>query len=134
MTKPKQIISQYFNVDPKNLKYIAYVRKSTEEADRQAMSIEAQVDAIKKQFPGLRIKFIKESMSAAKPGRELFNKMMDDVEAGNDMMKEFPDVTTIDELRQILKANGAKAPTLTSESAMMRWAENHGLSFPNLAL
>ena len=75
-------ITHFFNVDPKNLKYIAYVRKSTEESDRQAMSIEAQMDAIKKQFPGLKIKFIKESMSAAKPGRELFNKMIDDVEAG----------------------------------------------------
>lgn len=80
--KSNQNITQFFNVDPKSLKYIAYVRKSTEEADRQAMSIEAQIDAIKKQFPGLKIKFIKESMSAAKPGRELFNKMMADIEAG----------------------------------------------------
>ena len=80
--KSNQNITQFFNVDPKNLKYIAYVRKSTEEADRQAMSIEAQMDAIKKQFPDLKIKFIKESMSAAKPGRELFNKMIADIEAG----------------------------------------------------
>ena len=50
--KSNQNITQFFNVDPKSLKYIAYVRKSTEEADRQAMSIDAQIDAIKKTVSG----------------------------------------------------------------------------------
>ena len=78
-----------FNKDDKKLKYVAYVRKSTEEAERQAMSISAQIDAIKQQFPDLDITFIAnpdgtigESMSAAKPGRPLFNQMMSDLEAG----------------------------------------------------
>ncbi len=70
---------------------------------------------------------------AVAPSKDEDAKQAEDTEAGKEL-KEFPDVTTIDELRQILKANGAKAPTLTSESAMMRWAENHGLSFPNLVL
>lgn len=75
--------------DCKNYNYIAYVRKSTEESDRQAMSIEAQVEQIKKQFPKLNITFIKspdgtlgESMSAASPGRPLFNQMIADLESG----------------------------------------------------
>lgn len=73
----------------KKLKYVAYVRKSTEEAERQAMSISAQVDAIKKQFPDLDITFVTnpdgtigESMSAAKPGRPLFNQMVQDLQDG----------------------------------------------------
>ncbi len=81
MTKPlDQKITQYFDNNTKDIKYVAYVRKSTEEADRQAMSIDAQIEAIKKQFPNLKITFIKESMSAAKPGRTLFNKMMEEIE------------------------------------------------------
>ena len=75
-----------FNKGNKKLKYVAYVRKSTEEAERQAMSISAQIDAIKKQFPDLDITFVTnqdgtvgESMSAAKPGRPLFNQMMQDL-------------------------------------------------------
>ena len=72
-----------------NYKYVAYVRKSTEEAERQVMSIEAQIDQIKRQFPDLDITFIKdaegnigECMSAAKPGRPLCNQMISDVECG----------------------------------------------------
>lgn len=77
----------YPNDDTNKLKYIAYVRKSTEEEDRQVESIDAQVESIKKQFPSLDITFIiddsgkiGESMSAAKPGRPLFNKMVMDLE------------------------------------------------------
>ena len=76
------IAPQLLGANPSDIKYVAYVRKSTEEDDRQAMSIDAQIDAIKKQFPGLKITFIKESMSAAKPGREKFNQMITDIEAG----------------------------------------------------
>ena len=72
-----------------DIKYVAYVRKSTEEEDRQVMSIEAQIDQIKRQFPELDITFIKdaegnvgESMSAMKPGRPLFNQMVSDIECG----------------------------------------------------
>lgn len=71
------------------LKYLAYVRKSSEEDDKQAMSIDAQVDAINHQFPDLDITFLRnaegkigESMSAAKPGRPVFNKMISLLESG----------------------------------------------------
>ena len=79
----------FFQEDKDGYKYVAYVRKSTEQAERQAMSIEAQIEAIKRQFPNLDITFvvnpdgtIGESMSAAKPGRPLFNQMMQDLTAG----------------------------------------------------
>ena len=79
-----------FDVDSKNIRYVAYVRKSTEAADRQAMSIEAQVDCIKRACPGLDITFVKgengtlgESKSAAKPNnRPLFSKMLKDIKKG----------------------------------------------------
>lgn len=82
--------SSVFDVDPKTIKYIAYVRKSTEEADRQAMSIDAQIKCIKQAYPTLDITFIKgddgtlgESKSAAKPNnRPLFNKMLKDLSKG----------------------------------------------------
>ena len=44
-----------FDVDPKDIRYIAYVRKSTEAADRQAMSIEAQIKCIKQAYSDLDI-------------------------------------------------------------------------------
>ena len=79
----------YPNDRTNNLKYLAYVRKSTEEKDRQALSKEAQIEEIKRQFPDLDITFLKdengdigESMSAAKPGRPLFNKMIELLESG----------------------------------------------------
>ena len=46
--------------------FAAYARKSSEEANRQILSIDAQIDEIKKQFPDTRIEFIEESHSAAK--------------------------------------------------------------------
>ncbi len=79
----------YPNNKSNKLKYLAYVRKSSEEDDKQAMSIDAQVDAIKRQFPDLNITFLKneegkigESMSAAKPGRPVFNRMISLLESG----------------------------------------------------
>lgn len=65
------------------------IKTSNYEAERQTMSISAQIDAIKQQFPDLDITFVTnpdgtvgESMSAAKPGRPLFNQMMSDLESG----------------------------------------------------
>lgn len=72
----------YPNNKTNKLKYIAYLRKSTEEEERQAKSIAAQKDAIKQQFPELNITFMQESMSAAKPGRPVFNKMLSLIEDG----------------------------------------------------
>ena len=79
----------YPNNKTNKLEYVAYVRKSTEEDERQQMSKEGQIEAIKAQFPELNITFLKdkegvigESKSAAKPGRPMFNKMMADLRSG----------------------------------------------------
>ena len=83
-------INHYPNDKSNKLKYLAYVRKSTEEEDRQALSKEAQKEAIESCFPDLDITFMKdasgkigESMSAATPGkRPVFNKMIQLLESG----------------------------------------------------
>ena len=51
----------------KKIKYFAYVRKSSEGEERQAMSIPAQKDKLREIFPGLDIEFIEDKASAFKP-------------------------------------------------------------------
>ena len=61
------------------MKYFVYARKSTEDEERQVMSIEAQITEINEfaRREGLKIArtFI-ESKSAKKPGRPIFNEMV----------------------------------------------------------
>ncbi|MCX6810110.1 MAG: recombinase family protein [Candidatus Berkelbacteria bacterium] len=61
------------------MKYFLYARKSTEDEERQVMSIEAQIFELEQyaQRENISIseRFI-ESKSAKKPGREIFNQMM----------------------------------------------------------
>jgi len=66
------------------LRYIAYVRKSTEQEERQSLSLPAQTRKIKEIFPDIRIvKWMEpESKSAFKPGRPIFNEMMDMLREG----------------------------------------------------
>jgi len=63
-------------------KYFLYARKSTEDEERQVMSIEAQLaelaDFAKRENIEIAETFI-ESKSAKKPGREIFNEMMSKV-------------------------------------------------------
>ena len=68
----------------KPLRYFAYVRKSEERTERQELSHKAQERKIKEHFPDLKIiEWIEpESKSAFKPGRPLFNRMMERIEAG----------------------------------------------------
>ena len=70
-----------------NIKYFLYARKSTEDEERQVMSIEAQifelVEFAKRENIEIVEKFI-ESKSAKKPGREIFNEMMAKVETSNE--------------------------------------------------
>ena len=60
-------------------KYFLYARKSTEDEERQVMSIEAQLaelaDFAKRENLDIAERFI-ESKSAKKPGREFFNEMI----------------------------------------------------------
>ena len=61
-------------------RYFLYARKSTEDEERQVMSIEAQLvelaEYAKRENLEVTEKFI-ESKGAKKPGREVFNKMME---------------------------------------------------------
>ena len=61
-------------------RYIIYCRKSTESEDRQVLSIESQINELKKLSERLNLKVIDiltESQSAKSPGRPIFNKVLD---------------------------------------------------------
>jgi len=68
-------------------KYFLYARKSTEDEERQVMSIEAQLVELEEyaKREGLEIteRFI-ESRSAKKPGREVFNVMIAKINQNNE--------------------------------------------------
>lgn len=69
--------------EEKKLRYIAYIRKSSEDKEKQELSHEGQIEAIKKQFSDLNIiDWVIESKSAFKPGRKLFNQTMDRIDDG----------------------------------------------------
>ena len=69
------------------VKYFLYARKSTEDEERQVMSIEAQLVELKEYAKREKIeiseRFI-ESKSAKKPGREIFNKMIAKINESNE--------------------------------------------------
>lgn len=60
------------------MKYLVYVRKSTEQKERQALSINAQIAKIEEVFKNVELvkPYIKEEKSAFKPGRPKFNEMI----------------------------------------------------------
>lgn len=59
------------------LRYIAYIRKSEERKERQELSHKAQRRKIEEQFSDLNIiEWVEESKSAFKPGRALFDAMI----------------------------------------------------------
>jgi len=63
-----------------SLKYIAYIRKSEERKERQELSHKAQKRKIQEQFPDLNIiEWVEESKSAFKPGRPLFDEMIEKI-------------------------------------------------------
>lgn len=67
------------------MKYLAYCRKSTDEKDRQVLSIEAQITELKEfaQKESLEvIDFISESKTAKQPGREKFDSLLRRIEKG----------------------------------------------------
>ena len=65
-------------------RYYAYVRKSSESREKQALSISAQKRQIRAQFPDLNITFIEEERSAFEYGnRPLFKEMLEALENSN---------------------------------------------------
>jgi len=68
------------------MKYIAYVRKSTDEKDKQVLSIDAQVAELKEFAKKQNLEildFVCESRTAKTIGRPLFNKMLQRIENGS---------------------------------------------------
>ncbi len=67
------------------MKYIAYCRKSTDEKDKQVMSIDQQVAELK-EFAAREnlevVEFLTESQTAKTPGRPVFNSLVKMIEAG----------------------------------------------------
>src|SRR3989344_4793310 len=78
------------NTNPKSIymskpKYFLYARKSTEDDDKQVMSIEAQLYELRDYARKENIEILEEfqeSKSAKSPGREVFGKMMMRIERG----------------------------------------------------
>ena len=66
------------------LRYAIYIRKSTEEAERQMLSLDSQRDKIMERFGDLNIVIeFRESKSAAEPNkRPEFKKMVDLIDTG----------------------------------------------------
>jgi len=68
------------------LKYFIYCRKSTENEERQILSIEAQLQELRdyaKQNGLFVIKEFFESKTAKEPGRPIFNQMLSEIEKSN---------------------------------------------------
>jgi DNA invertase Pin-like site-specific DNA recombinase len=68
------------------IKYFIYCRKSTEEEERQILSIEAQLAELRdfaKQNNLFVVKEFTESKTAKEPGRPIFNEMLGEIEKGN---------------------------------------------------
>src|ERR1043165_6703464 len=66
-------------------KYFIYCRKSTEDEDRQMLSIQAQlseVNALAREHSLAVLETLTESKSAKGPGREVFNEMLRRIERG----------------------------------------------------
>jgi site-specific DNA recombinase len=67
------------------MKYFLYARKSTDDNGHQLLSIDAQLAELRKFAEQQRLRVVAElveSQTARKPGRPVFNSMMDDIEAG----------------------------------------------------
>ncbi len=68
-----------------NMKYIAYIRRSSDREDKQTLSIDAQIREMTKivERDGIEVvDYMVESQSAYKPGRPIFNEMLERITRG----------------------------------------------------
>ena len=68
------------------MKYFLYARKSTDEDDRQVLSIESQITELREFGAKEQLEIVDEfieSKTAKIPGRPVFNKMMEKIESNN---------------------------------------------------
>ena len=66
-------------------KFFLYARKSTDEPDRQILSIEAQIAELKEFAQKEQLNIVQtfiESQTAKEPGRPIFNEMLSRIERG----------------------------------------------------
>jgi len=78
---PKSNTIKYIKMD----KYFVYIRKSTDEEDRQVLSLEAQETELMEYAQKERLnvfRVFRESKTAKEPGRPVFNDMLSRVEQG----------------------------------------------------
>jgi len=71
------------------MKYFLYARKSTDEEDRQVLSIEAQITELHEFARKENLEVVKEfieSKTAKAPGRPIFNEMIFLMETSNEKM------------------------------------------------
>src|SRR3990167_2900195 len=67
------------------IKYFLYIRKSTDEEDRQVLSLEAQLTELKEYAEKENFEIIEtfiEKKTAKVPGREIFNSMLNKIDGG----------------------------------------------------
>lgn len=77
-------MSEYPNDKTNKLRYVLYVRKSTEDEEKQVLSKDAQIDKCEEQFKNLNIiKTLDESKSAFEPDkREVFKELLEMLDNG----------------------------------------------------
>ena len=77
----------FINLIPEAMiKYFIYCRKSSEDEERQVLSIEAQLHELReyaKQNDLFIVREYYESKTAKEPGREVFNEMLGEIEKGS---------------------------------------------------
>ena len=71
------------NINLQTKKFFLYARKSTDEPERQVLSIEAQIFKLKEYARKENLQIVREfveSKTAKEPGREIFNEMVAGIE------------------------------------------------------